>query len=216
MLCTDEVDAEWDDDVDLSDPVPGTSAPTLAELAAARFGDYDEPAQEPPAGRTTMAKRAAAVVAIVILGGAIVIGSNALLAPDTTEASPSAPAASEAENPSDESTPTTTGAAQAASETARPTVEIDGVSYHIGEDGDIAATGDWDCDGEKTAALLRPSSGSVFVFERWATEGEELTATALTQVDGATGLRAEPGVDGCDNLVVESTSGDMPLAVQPA
>src|SRR5690606_1469011 len=50
-----------------------------------------------------------------------------------------------------------------------------GARWSIGQPGDLAALGDWDCDGEATPALLRPSTGEVFVFREWAAEGDPLT-----------------------------------------
>ena len=199
------------DELDQTDPVPGQPNPTLAELAAARFGDV-EPEPEPAPERDPKFARAAFVASVVVVGAAIVLAANSWLAPDTTDAS--APVA--ATSTTTPSATTTVGAADDDAELApRPTVEVDGVAYHIGDPGDVAATGDWDCDGEPTAALLRPSSGSVFVFEGWADADNDLVATALTTIDGATGLRAEPNDDGCDRLIVESPDGDIPFAVEP-
>ena len=53
------------------------------------------------------------------------------------------------------------------------------------------------------------------MFEGWADADNDLVATALTTIDGATGLRAEPNDDGCDRLIVESPDGDIPFAVEP-
>ncbi len=43
-------------------------------------------------------------------------------------------------------------------------VEIDGARYALGIPGDIAAVGDWDCDGLATARVLRATTGEVFEF----------------------------------------------------
>lgn len=73
--------------------------------------------------------------------------------------------------------------------------------------------GDWDCDGRATAASLRPLTGEVFVFVRWADPGESLTVPATTTVPGATGLvTADADGDGCANLSVERT-GRSPVPV---
>ena len=213
-----------EDVIDENDPVPNTTQPTLAELAAARFGDNDVEAP-PTTGWGTYAKRTISVAAIIVGAVAIVVGANTMLAPEQGEGLDAAttPAQVKASTTApqpvvERTTPptTTTLGVEVEALAARPTIEIAGASYQIGESGDIAATGDWNCDGEETAALLRPSSGSIFVFERWADDGEELTATALTKIEGATGIRAEPSNGGCDHLIVESVDGDVPFAVQSA
>lgn len=62
--------------------------------------------------------------------------------------------------------------------------------WAIGEPTDDLAFGDWDCDGQATAALLRPRSGEVFVFDQWAEPGEELVARRAATVPGATAIEA--------------------------
>jgi hypothetical protein len=48
-----------------------------------------------------------------------------------------------------------------------------GARYSVGLPGDVVAVGDWGCTQQPTAAVLRPSTGAVFVFDTWAA-----TATA--------------------------------------
>ena len=68
--------------------------------------------------------------------------------------------------------------------------------------------GDWDCDGVHTAALLRPATGEVFVFDAWAGPGVDLTARRVGRVPGATGLSAaDLDGDACDEVVAESAQG---------
>lgn len=78
--------------------------------------------------------------------------------------------------------------------------------YQVGEPGDIVVVGDWDCDGTDTPALLRPATGGLFVFERWA-DGSPTEVTPVRVVSGASGLRRleEPG--GCDRLAVRRHDG---------
>ena len=40
-------------------------------------------------------------------------------------------------------------------------------SWRVGKSGDLAAVADWNCDGEATLGVYRPSSGSWFVFSSW-------------------------------------------------
>src|SRR5690606_11985363 len=48
-------------------------------------------------------------------------------------------------------------------------VEVGDARYALGIAGDVAAVGDWDCDGIATARVLRVTSGEVFEFPNWAT-----------------------------------------------
>ena len=47
-------------------------------------------------------------------------------------------------------------------------VRSGGQRWAVGDAGDLVAVGDWDCDGTSTPAVLRPSEGTVFVFDEWA------------------------------------------------
>ncbi|MDP9069845.1 MAG: hypothetical protein M3N68_00875, partial [Actinomycetota bacterium] len=76
-----------------------------------------------------------------------------------------------------------------------------GKRYAVGQPGDVVVTGDWTCSGRPTVALLRPSSGQILTFERWADEDHEVPARPLGRVPGATGLRVhDADGDGCDDL----------------
>jgi hypothetical protein len=79
--------------------------------------------------------------------------------------------------------------------------------WTLGQPGDVVAIGDWDCDGRAAPALLRPATGDVFVFPRWAPEGEPVTVEARDRLPDAVAIRAEPAEDGCDDLVVDLGSG---------
>lgn len=85
--------------------------------------------------------------------------------------------------------------------------------WSVGQAGDVAVTGDWTCAGVATLAVLRPGTGQVFVFDRWAARGEELAAPQAARVEGAFALRtAELDADACPDLVVER-SGRPPATV---
>lgn len=61
--------------------------------------------------------------------------------------------------------------------TALPDLEVEagGRRYRVGQAGDRVLVGDWRCDGDPEPALLRPSTGEVFVFRGWiAREGGRL------------------------------------------
>lgn len=70
--------------------------------------------------------------------------------------------------------------------------------FEIGAEGDVVAIGDWDCDRLPTPAVLRPSTGEVAVFDRWAGDSPE-PARPVAVITGAVEL--EPA-DNCGELVV--------------
>ena len=88
-------------------------------------------------------------------------------------------------------------------------IEVGGRAYGIGEDGDLLAVGDWDCDGTATPALVRPSTGSVFLFGAWPGADSALSAEPVTSVAGARSLATASDATGCDALVVETASGTV-------
>jgi tRNA A-37 threonylcarbamoyl transferase component Bud32 len=95
-------------------------------------------------------------------------------------------------------------------------VELDGrsatvgsVRVSLGEEGDLVVLGDWDCDGTATPALLRPSSGEVFVFPRWSLD-EPLEVAASTVVPDASAISAGEGA--CPDLLVRTPEGDRTVA----
>ena len=108
------------------------------------------------------------------------------------------------------------------------TVDAGVARWTLGEAGDLVAVGDWDCDGEATAALLRPTSGDVFLFSTWAALDAPVTVTPTRRVGGATAIRVEPvgasdaaagGADAtaatCDRLVVDSSDGIATVVAGP-
>ena len=90
--------------------------------------------------------------------------------------------------------------------------------WTLGEPGDLVTVGDWDCDGEASAALLRPASGDVFLFATWAELDQPVTVAAVDQVVGGAAIRAEPvgeGEPSCDRLVVDRwRAGAAPPSTQ--
>ncbi|MGH9266232.1 MAG: hypothetical protein ACRD1D_16230, partial [Acidimicrobiales bacterium] len=87
-------------------------------------------------------------------------------------------------------------------------LEAGSVRWSLGHPGDQAATGDWSCQGARTIALFRPSTGELFRFDGWAGPDQELTATALARVPGGQALRAaDVDRDGCHEVVVERATG---------
>lgn len=92
-------------------------------------------------------------------------------------------------------------------------VHTAGLTYRIGRTGDRVVVGDWDGDGVRTPALLRPSSGMVHRYRAWPAPGTPLDAPPVTRVPGATDLRvvADPG--GPDVLSVIRGPGEPEVRV---
>ena len=85
-------------------------------------------------------------------------------------------------------------------------VTVDGRRYVAGRPEDLVAVGDWDCDGEVTAALVRPSTGEVLVFSPFPVD-RALSVTLAERVDGALELAIARGPDGCPELGVRDAAG---------
>jgi len=129
-----------------------------------------------------------------IAAAVLVVAAAATLLLRTADSSPNADAAAEpvaqaAETPQPTPTPaptpppTTAGPAEDATELVHA-----GRRYAIGRPGDVVVTGDWDCDGTATPALLRPETGEVAVFAAWPDADASIAPTATTVVEGATDL----------------------------
>lgn len=89
-------------------------------------------------------------------------------------------------------------------------------TWSLGQAGDQVATGDWGCQGRRTLALFRPSTGQVFRFDGWAGPGHDLTATEIGVVPGGQALRAaDVDRDGCHEVVVERATGPAEIIAVP-
>ena len=66
-----------------------------------------------------------------------------------------------------------------------------GRRYRVGREGDIVVIGDWDCDGDKTPAVLRPATGEIAVFDHWPDPDGSISVPATWNVDSAHGLATE-------------------------
>lgn len=81
--------------------------------------------------------------------------------------------------------------------------QVGSVRVELGDAGDLVALGDPDCDGVATPALLRPSTGEVFVFRTWSLS-DPIEAEATTVVVGADAI-SSPGP--CRPFVVTDAGG---------
>src|SRR5258706_9476186 len=85
-------------------------------------------------------------------------------------------------------------------------ISYDGKQYTVGDGTDLVLQGDWDCDGTTTIAVLRPTTGALFVFESWADASHDVTASPTTYIDiGATLETLHDGA--CDTLTVIQPDG---------
>jgi len=115
------------------------------------------------------------------------------------------PPATTARTPPSRPTPATTGRPTPVTE---PVVEVAGRRYQVGEVGDVVVVGDWRCEGSPEAAVLRPTTGDVFLFDGWAAPGEQLAAPAVARIDSAVDLVAEAAAPGtCPTLTAVLADG---------
>lgn len=87
------------------------------------------------------------------------------------------------------------------------TLTVNGASYTLGKPGDLIRFGDWDGDGIATPAVIRPKSGSIFVFQSWPSLRRRLSTHATTRVVGVRSVHVRSTTTGRDVLVVEPRSG---------
>lgn len=86
------------------------------------------------------------------------------------------------------------------------TVTYGGKQFTVGMGADVVVQGDWDCDGTPTIALLRPTTGALFVFDTWSDATHDVTVSPTTYIDpGATVRAIHTG--GCDSLIVMHPDG---------
>ena len=81
--------------------------------------------------------------------------------------------------------------------------------FLAGEAGDRVAVGDWDCDGTASVAVLRPASGAIFVFDRWATATADVSVPPVSTVADAVDLESRDRGNGCTGLVAVRRDGTL-------
>ena len=67
-------------------------------------------------------------------------------------------------------------------------VVADGARFAIGLPDDVVVVADWTCSQRPTAAVLRPSTGGLFVFDGWPAAGVAASAVRVHAEPGATTL----------------------------
>ncbi len=109
--------------------------------------------------------------------------------------------------PSPHPRPTSTATA---APTARPpsrmaVVAVGPVRFAVGDGDSVVVVADLDCDGLATVAVLRPSTGAVFEFTSWPSNGAAATATQVGDAPGA--VRLEVSGDPCPSLKAVDADG---------
>lgn len=93
------------------------------------------------------------------------------------------------------------------------TITAGGVVFRAGEADDHVSVGDWTCSGAVTPGIVRPSTGEVFLFQRWPTDDEPLEVEAAAIVPG--GQRLVVDDSGCGPPAVESAEGALTQLADP-
>ena len=96
-----------------------------------------------------------------------------------------------------------------------PVVEHDGARWVVGEPGDRAFQVSWGCAPGGRLALVRPSTGAVYVFDEWPAAGATPAGRPVGRVEGASTLRAgDADGDGCGEIDVVRHDGEV-VTVDP-
>jgi len=91
--------------------------------------------------------------------------------------------------------------------------------YAIGQAGDEILVGDWHCTGQPVPALVRPSTGDMYVFTGWASPGTETIAKPLGNRGAGSHLETGPALSraGCPSLLSRAADGTtQPVDVSTA
>lgn len=190
------------------------AALVVVSLAVGRIwtGSQATAGTRPPAGEATTRPAAPATVVEPVP----VVRSETTRPPTDSDRFPDAQATvnSSTAGPTRPSSPTTPTAAPPtdpeAGEVAGEVVTWAGARFGVGRHHDVVTVGDWDCDGTATPGVVRPATGDVFLFDRWASPGQPVTVAAALRVEGARLLIA-PSADCRTRLVV---AGDGEVVVR--
>jgi hypothetical protein len=190
-------------------PAPDNPARPWRERVPRPHGSVDDGAAPAPwHRRRNVVLGAAAGLAVVALWAVMGPDRNASTATPSQTPVAAVPATP---TPAPRATPTPSPPPASSQETPRVVVignlvAVDDTWFEVGRSGDIVRVGDWDCDGSPSPAVLRPTSGEVFVFEEWAEDDGVRRVDALAVIPGAADLTLSPTA-GCDTLVVIDDSG---------
>lgn len=159
------------------------------------------------------------VLAVVVIAAGIVIGAGAGRAtPPPAEGADMGPAPDAEAPAAAPRVSTTTTSTVAVRLWPAPNLRVEGRHvttddgrWEVGADGDVVVVGDWDCDRLATPAVLRPSTGEVAVFDRWAGEEPE-PARAVATLVGVTEVRT---TERCGELLARGPAGEHLVDTKP-
>jgi eukaryotic-like serine/threonine-protein kinase len=99
---------------------------------------------------------------------------------------------------------------------ARPGGVLTTVSgrYRFGSPADAVVLGRWTCTAQAFPAILRPSTGQLWVFDAWARPGAQVASRLVAVVSDGRSLRVVPDRPGCDGLAVLTGRGRV-VVVDP-
>lgn len=158
------------------------------------------------------------VLAIVVIAVGIVVGAGVGRAtpPPSADNRVSAPDVTAPARP--RRAPVTTASTVAVRLWPAPDLRVEGRNvstddgrWEVGAEGDVVVVGDWDCDRLATPAVLRPSTGEVAVFDRWAGEEPEV-ARAVGTLAGVTEMRT---TERCGELLARGPDGEHLVDTRP-
>lgn len=180
--------------------------PRMAALAEAlRAAAPAPPAARWRPPRSLMAGALAA--ATLVITGLVVTATRS----DGDAAPPPAPAPTVPPTAVDPPRTTTTSAAPVEDIAVRGNLVVRaGERWTVGRPGDVVLVGDWDCDGERSPAVLRPATGQVWLFAGWAADGAPTAGRPVASVPGATSARTR-AVGRCERLEVLDGEGQSTL-----
>lgn len=97
------------------------------------------------------------------------------------------------------------------------TVFVGARHFELGRPGDVVAVGAWRCDASVIPALLRPSTGEIFLFTTWASPGHDVTVHPAAVVPGARALAVKSDAAGCASLTATMPDGSsQAVPITPA
>jgi hypothetical protein len=86
--------------------------------------------------------------------------------------------------------------------------------FQVSEPDDPVVAGRWTC-GTPLPAVLRPTTGEVWVWDGWPRGRQSLIGRLASRVAGATSLRVVAASPSCDTLVITRRAGP-PVAIDPS
>jgi hypothetical protein len=78
----------------------------------------------------------------------------------------------------------------------------------------VVVLGRWDCGPVGLPAVLVPSDGEVWAFDRWPTAAAAVAGRPIGRIPDAATLVVVPAANGCDRLTVVRHRG-APIQLQP-